>query len=168
MQVCPELLFEQLKGSQLLVNADGTSPQPHQCETGPKQTQTKNECSQEMRRVWDEERGYFDVVTWTPELSDYINCKILGFLLLKLSQCELSTYYSKPRVSTNRTSSYVLIEFSDVICVSLCSVYRDEPPRLAVSTKLTGPVASLSSFHCFPAASYIYLFIFNGAHLSPA
>lgn len=69
------------------------------------------------------ERGCFNGVTWTPELSGYINCKILDFLLLKLSQCELSTYYSKPRVSTNRTSSYVLIEFSDVICESLCSMY---------------------------------------------
>lgn len=61
--------------------------------TGPKQTQTKNESSQETRGAWDGERGYFDGVTWTPELSGYINCKILDFPLLKLSQCELSTYY---------------------------------------------------------------------------
>lgn len=55
MQVCSELLLEQLKGSQLLVNADGTSPQLYQCEKkGPKQTQTKNESSQETRRAWDE------------------------------------------------------------------------------------------------------------------
>lgn len=43
--------------------------------TGPKQTQTKNESSQETRGAWDGERGYFDGVTWTPELSGYINCK---------------------------------------------------------------------------------------------
>lgn len=56
MQVCPELLLE-LKGISYLLMQMVPAHSPTSVKKGPKQTQTKNESSQETRRAWDEKEG---------------------------------------------------------------------------------------------------------------
>lgn len=85
----------------------------------------------------------------------------LDFLVMQtLSQFKLSTCHSKQRVSANRTSSCILIEFRNVIWESMCSVYTAyremnfEGWQWAPSSRVR--LDPHSPFHCVPVAPFLW------------